>query len=221
MLVQVNSGTMTIDPKQIQYVRLPDGSFQAIVQQPLAQQQSQQPSQQQPPPLQSGMPQALATAPQQHQQQHQQQQQQQQQLPPSNGNVAYIQGPNGIPMQVIQAPQQGASQNVPGGGQQHDLLGPQGQGMQPMQPMSSRAPAGGPTGSSGIPSGDMMHGAAGQGGPVLNEPPPAAKPQQPLNVPANAVETLYVDDIPMDMSKRELAHIFRPFGGYKARWSKL
>eukprot|EP00892_Ulva_mutabilis_P007523 jgi/Ulvmu1/5142/UM021_0159.1 len=34
-------------------------------------------------------------------------------------------------------------------------------------------------------------------------------------LPANASQTLYVDDVPLDMQKRELCHIFRPFGGFK------
>lgn len=37
------------------------------------------------------------------------------------------------------------------------------------------------------------------------------------NLPANASQTLYVDDVPLDMQKRELCHIFRPFGGFKVR----
>lgn len=35
------------------------------------------------------------------------------------------------------------------------------------------------------------------------------------DLPANASQTLYVDDVPLDMQKRELCHIFRPFGGFK------
>jgi hypothetical protein len=34
-------------------------------------------------------------------------------------------------------------------------------------------------------------------------------------LPVDATETLYVEDVPTDMSKRELSHIFRPFGGFK------
>lgn len=45
--------------------------------------------------------------------------------------------------------------------------------------------------------------------------PAAAEQVQPATLPANAVETLYVDDVPKDMSRRELSHIFRPFGGFK------
>lgn len=37
----------------------------------------------------------------------------------------------------------------------------------------------------------------------------------PADLPANASQTLYVDDVPLDMQKRELCHIFRPFGGFK------
>lgn len=34
-------------------------------------------------------------------------------------------------------------------------------------------------------------------------------------LPSDATATLYVEDVPTDMSKRELSHIFRPFGGFK------
>lgn len=42
-----------------------------------------------------------------------------------------------------------------------------------------------------------------------------AVPDQGPVLPADATETLYVEDVPTDMSKRELSHIFRPFGGFK------
>lgn len=38
-----------------------------------------------------------------------------------------------------------------------------------------------------------------------------------MGLPASATETLYVEDVPTDMTKRELSHIFRPFGGFKVR----
>lgn len=33
-------------------------------------------------------------------------------------------------------------------------------------------------------------------------------------LPPDAASTIYVDGLPMDVNKRELAHIFRPFHGY-------
>ena len=34
-------------------------------------------------------------------------------------------------------------------------------------------------------------------------------------LPVDAAETLYVDNMTMDVTKREMAHIFRPFEGFK------
>jgi hypothetical protein len=34
------------------------------------------------------------------------------------------------------------------------------------------------------------------------------------DLPPDAAPTIYVDGLPMDVNKRELAHIFRPFQGY-------
>ncbi len=42
---------------------------------------------------------------------------------------------------------------------------------------------------------------------------PAPPPQ--LYLPHDACPTLYSEGFPADVSKRELAHIFRPFDGYK------
>lgn len=62
--------------------------------------------------------------------------------------------------------------------------------------------------------------------PPVQLPPPVQHPpggvshsrdgfasQEPL--PADACQTLYVDGMPVGTSKREMAHIFRPFEGYK------
>jgi hypothetical protein len=51
----------------------------------------------------------------------------------------------------------------------------------------------------GLPS---AKGLQGRRGPPAEELPPDAAP------------TIYVDGLPMDVNKRELAHIFRPFQGY-------
>lgn len=34
-------------------------------------------------------------------------------------------------------------------------------------------------------------------------------------LPAEAAETLYVDNMPMDVNRREMSHVFRPFEGFK------
>ena len=36
----------------------------------------------------------------------------------------------------------------------------------------------------------------------------------PAELPPDASQTLYLERLPQDLSKRELAHIFRPFEGY-------
>jgi len=37
-----------------------------------------------------------------------------------------------------------------------------------------------------------------------------------FNVPKNASSTLVVNGLPVDCTEREVAHIFRPFQGYKS-----
>jgi hypothetical protein len=50
-------------------------------------------------------------------------------------------------------------------------------------------------------------------------PPPAARHGvalvDPADLPPDARDTIYIDALPNDVSKRELAHIFRPFEGYR------
>ena len=36
-------------------------------------------------------------------------------------------------------------------------------------------------------------------------------------LPKDASETVFVDNLPEDITRRELAHIFRPFAGFKVR----
>ena len=38
---------------------------------------------------------------------------------------------------------------------------------------------------------------------------------QILPIPKNATNTVYVEGIPLDATEREVAHIFRPFIGFK------
>ncbi|KAK4745178.1 hypothetical protein SAY87_011490 [Trapa incisa] len=39
--------------------------------------------------------------------------------------------------------------------------------------------------------------------------------QEPVHLPPNATSTLFVEGLPADCTQREVAHIFRPFVGYK------
>lgn len=39
--------------------------------------------------------------------------------------------------------------------------------------------------------------------------------KEDIMLPPDAASTLYVDGIPADISRREFAHVFRPFDGYK------
>lgn len=40
-------------------------------------------------------------------------------------------------------------------------------------------------------------------------------PQSIMPIPKTATNTVYVEGIPLDASEREVAHIFRPFHGFK------
>ena len=40
-------------------------------------------------------------------------------------------------------------------------------------------------------------------------------PKTVLPIPKNATNTVYVEGIPLDATEREVAHIFRPFLGFK------
>ena len=42
-----------------------------------------------------------------------------------------------------------------------------------------------------------------------------APPHQIETLPVEAAETLYVDNMTMDVTRREMAHVFRPFEGFK------
>ena len=37
-----------------------------------------------------------------------------------------------------------------------------------------------------------------------------------MPIPFNATNTVYVEGVPLDATEREVAHIFRPFPGYKS-----
>jgi hypothetical protein len=43
---------------------------------------------------------------------------------------------------------------------------------------------------------------------------PRGRDEPIVAVPADATHSLYLDNMPSDVSKRELSHIFRPFGGF-------
>ena len=42
-------------------------------------------------------------------------------------------------------------------------------------------------------------------------------PHQIESLPVEAAETLYVDNMTMDVTRREMAHVFRPFEGFKVK----
>ncbi|KAK4490201.1 hypothetical protein RD792_000858 [Penstemon davidsonii] len=55
-------------------------------------------------------------------------------------------------------------------------------------------------------------------GPSFGGPLPidrVARPRETLPLPPDASNTLYIEGLPADCTKREVAHIFRPFVGYK------
>lgn len=64
----------------------------------------------------------------------------------------------------------------------------------------------------------------GKGGPTMGMgnmagmavgPRPGIAIVDPTSLPSEARDTIYIDVLPPDISRRELAHIFRPFEGYK------
>ncbi len=44
---------------------------------------------------------------------------------------------------------------------------------------------------------------------------PEGAPHQIETLGVDAAETLYVDNMTMDVTRREMAHVFRPFEGFK------
>ncbi|GFR39926.1 hypothetical protein Agub_g2, partial [Astrephomene gubernaculifera] len=123
-----------------------------------------------------------------------------------------------------QQPQQQPGMQQPGGGmhmlQQQQQPMPMAGGPvpqpSPMQPMQTQPPAGLPgvqqQGGMGMVGGA---GAGGVGGMVNGG---AGAPQAAVlpPLPADATATLYLDCLPPDVTRREMAHIFRPFAGYKS-----
>jgi hypothetical protein len=212
----VQPAPATVDASQIQYIRLADGTFQAVAPQQILsasavhnlQLQQAQPQPQQPPP----QPQPpLATT---------------QQVRPRPVVPVAMQGASGVAVSMPQVqPQQGESlvQVQPAGQAPFAATGTQRQrqvpggavGAQPAQPPPQLQPPTqlmrppGPTPPQIQPYRTQQEGGTAQG------------PPGPVASPAHAHETLYVDDIPLDMSKRELSHIFRPFGGYKVFFLSL
>jgi hypothetical protein len=122
-------------------------------------------------------------------------------------SMPQVQQPQGEPLTQVQPSSQAGL--LPTGAQRQPPVNVQGGGltMQPTQPPPQLQPPGqlmrppGPTPPQIQPYRGQQEGMQG--------PPGSMAP------PTHAHETLYVDDIPLDMSKRELSHIFRPFGGYK------
>lgn len=62
-----------------------------------------------------------------------------------------------------------------------------------------------------------------QGPPIQHPHGVVAKQEgyQQEQLPPDAVQTLYVDGMPLDITKREMAHIFRPFEGYRVSHAGL
>lgn len=137
----------------------------------------------------------------------------------------------------------GMGMNVPAGGEQ--MLGGMmqggmggGYGMQQQQqqpmgmgqgmdyPRDPRADLGGrgPSGMGGGMAGGVAGGMAGpqpvgMGGGMMGAggpaPPRMGGPGEMMNLPQEATPTLYLDGVPFNIPKREIAHIFRPFEGFK------
>lgn len=73
------------------------------------------------------------------------------------------------------------------------------------------------------PPGSIAGGAPQMGAPPM--PPPLGAPQTPhhhvpsanaLRLPPDASATLYVEGVPADATRREMAHVFRPFEGFRS-----
>ena len=96
-------------------------------------------------------------------------------------------------------PQQGYAQPVPGGYPPPQQQQP-GAGYYQQQPVPQQ-PAG------GYAAQPPALAAAAPTGPPRAPPRPLAR---------EATDTLYVDGFPPDASKREVAHVFRPFTGYRS-----
>lgn len=119
----------------------------------------------------------------------------------------------------------GMMQGGMGGGygmQQQQPMG-MGQGMDyprdPRADMSNRGSSGMGGGMTGPVAGGlggpqpvgMGTGMVGAGGPA----PRMGGPGDMMNLPQEATPTLYLDGVPFNIPKREIAHIFRPFEGFK------
>ena len=86
------------------------------------------------------------------------------------------------------------------------------------------APIGGPGMGPGMGM-DMMGPGMGGMGPAMGEGPPLGGPMgmddEPpptrFRPPQEETNTLYIDNLPNDVKKRELAHVFRACPGYRVR----
>lgn len=196
--VQPEPATAQTAAEPQQYIRLADGTFQAVTRQQIVSAGAI------PGSAQSGVmqqPAAVQARPQ-------------------------AQGMSVQPGATIVGPSPISVQQAPSGNDGYDAMHQQGQPM--MQPQGR--PVQSSAGSLAQPPMQVTQPAPPpaqqQGGPMSRSSGPVPPQMQPprgeaapgsMGPPQSAQETLYVDDIPLDMSKRELSHIFRPFGGYKVR----
>ena len=90
-------------------------------------------------------------------------------------------------------------------------------GMRPKQPRPSYAPVDNDAGTLTQVCYSFLQGGV-RPSPDHNSPRAAAALQLglPPQIPADASSTLYVEGLPPDATDREMAHIFRPFPGYKS-----
>ena len=177
----------------IQYVRLADGSLKAmmaITSNEMPQRVNMLDQHAQPPPVSQAVGNVQSSV----MVNHNYPQGQPQHVQYSETASVLLTGPPGMP------------NRMPGGPQQPLGAVERNQGTSQVQYLSQPGPAisSAEVGTNGRPGG-------------ISAPPVDNMPtiDGPTELPANASQTLYVDDVPLDMQKRELCHIFRPFGGFK------
>lgn len=198
-----------VDPTQLQYIRLPDGTFQAVL--------PKLPAQTIAGDLQ---PATVGSA----------------QAEQSTMQTMTIPGQQQVAQPITQQFSQSSTpQQILPQGPQHNVqqLMPQPVQIQqqaPQQQAQVQIQTGVGT-AQPTPMGRVPRQGPQQGGrpspPQANLPAPPAHEAPRNSQPAAAnnhhngsgapIETLFVDCIPLEMTKRELAHIFRPFGGFKVR----
>lgn len=133
----------------------------------------------------------------------QQQQQQQPTAQPAQPQAANTQQVQQVPSEPQQ--QQAPLPQPPAQQQQQHPLQLQGQQAQPVQPPQpvAQQPA-------GVSQNQL-------GGHLTFSMPPGSGPNAPgLQLPPDAIQTLFVEGVPKDCSTREVNHVFRPFHGFQS-----